>query len=76
MKFLELKLLKLKCKYMDNQNWFVHVGFLIVFTTLIIELYLLDAKIERQGQRTDRLYEMFIDLVKVSCQKNNQNGKT
>jgi len=24
----------------------------------------IDAKIEKQGERTDRLYEMFIDLIK------------
>ena len=29
-----------------------------------IEMKVLEAKIDRQSERTDRLYEMFIDLVK------------
>lgn len=50
---------------MDNKNnWFVHVEWVVVLITLLGGFYLLDGKIERQGQRTDRLYEMFIDLLR------------
>lgn len=36
-----------------------------IMGTMIGGFYLLDAKIERQGERTDKLYEMFIDLLKT-----------
>jgi len=41
-----------------------HVEFIVLLITLIGGFYLLDGKIERQSSRTDRLYEMFIDLLK------------
>ena len=47
-----------------TNNWFVHVEWVVVLVTLLGGFYLLDGKIERQGERTDRLYEMFIDLLK------------
>lgn len=49
---------------MENKNWFVHVEWVVVLVTLLGGFYLIDGKIERQSARTDRLYEMFIDLVK------------
>ncbi len=50
---------------MENvKNWSIHVEFLVIFVTLIGGFYLFDAKVERQGQRTDKLYEMFVDLLK------------
>lgn len=53
---------------MEQKNWFVHVEWVVVLVTLLGGFYLLDGKIERstaaQSARTDRLYEMFIDLVK------------
>lgn len=49
---------------MENRNWFVHVEWVVVLVTLLGGFYLLDGKIERQVARTDRLYEMFIDLLK------------
>lgn len=49
---------------MDTKNWSVHVEFLVIFITLLGGFYLFDGKIERQAQRTDRLYEMFIEVVK------------
>ena len=49
---------------MENKNWFVHIEWVVVLITLLGGFYLLDGKIERQGARTDRLYEMFIDLLK------------
>lgn len=45
-------------------QWEQRAEFLILLMTLIGGFYLLDGKIERQACRTDRLYEMFIDLVK------------
>lgn len=38
--------------------WFFSAG-------LKTEMKLLEAKIDRQGERTDKLYEMFIDLLKA-----------
>lgn len=49
-------------------TWIIHVEFIAVLVTLIGGLYLLDGKIETLNQsqcsRTDKLYEMFIDLLK------------
>lgn len=42
----------------------MHTEFVVILITLLGGLYLLDRKIERQAHRTDKLYEMFIDLVK------------
>lgn len=41
-----------------------HLEFMVLLTTLLGGFYLLDGKIERQSERTDKLYEMFIDLLK------------
>lgn len=50
---------------MTNQkHWTTHVEFVVLLVTLIGGFYLLDGKVERQGARTDKLYEMFIDLLK------------
>lgn len=49
---------------MDSRNWVNHAEFVVLFLTLIGGFYLLDGKIERQSARTDRLYEMFIDVVR------------
>ena len=43
-----------------------HIEFIVLLITLIGGFYLMDAKIEKQSSRTDRLYEMFIDLIKES----------
>lgn len=43
----------------DNKNWFVHVEWVVVLVTLLGGFYMLDGKIERQGERADRLYDMF-----------------
>lgn len=54
---------------MPEKSWTIHAEFVVLLVTLIGGFYLLDGKIERglqvQSQRSDRLYEMFIDLVKV-----------
>lgn len=49
---------------MENKSWTSHAEFVVLLITLIGGFYLLDGKIERQSGRTDKLYEMFIDLVK------------
>lgn len=60
---------------MESKNWFVHVEWVVVLVTLLGGFYALDGRIDRQceridqrllaqDQRTDRLYEMFIDLIK------------
>lgn len=48
----------------DHRNWFVHVEWIVVLVTLLSGFYLLDGKIERQGARTDRLYEMWCETQK------------
>ena len=52
-----------------------HLEFMVLWLTMLGGFYLLDGKIERatsqQSARTDKLYEMFIDLLK---QKEKQNG--
>jgi hypothetical protein len=48
----------------ESKHWTTHVEFMVLLVTLIGGFYLLDGKIERQSLRTDRLYEMFIDVVK------------
>jgi len=48
----------------DFKSFTSHVEFVVLLITLIGGFYLLDGKIERQGERTDKLYEMFIDLLK------------
>jgi hypothetical protein len=39
-----------------------HIEFMVLLVTLIGGFYLLDGKIERQGERTDKLYEMFVSV--------------
>lgn len=52
-------------------EWITLLGALFTcFGLLYSELKSLDSKIDRQGARTDRLYEMFIDLLKeTKCPK-------
>lgn len=51
---------------MKEPSWSIHAEFVILLVTLIGGFYLLDGKIERQGERqgerTDKLYEMFCSL--------------
>jgi len=51
-------------KMSESKHWTSHVEFVVLLITLLGGFYLLDGKIERQSGRTDKLYEMFIDLVK------------
>jgi hypothetical protein len=48
----------------NNNAWTIHAEFVVLLITLLGGFYLLDGKIERQSCRTDRLYEMFIEIVK------------
>lgn len=48
----------------ESKNWASHAEFVILLITLLGGFYLLDGKIERQSQRTDRLYEMYCELRK------------
>ena len=50
----------------QKTNWSQHLEFMILLLTLLGTLLLIDSKVERQGQRTDKLYEMFIDLIKTT----------
>ena len=45
-------------------NWIAHAEFVALLMSIIGGIYILDGKIDRQSARTDRLYEMFIDLLK------------
>jgi len=47
-----------------TKSFMTHIEFVVLLTTLLGGFYLLDGKIERQGERTDKLYEMFIDLIR------------
>jgi hypothetical protein len=61
---------------MDSKtNWASHIEWITLMITVIGGVYVIDAKIDRQisevrievtsqSARTDRLYEMFIDLVR------------
>ncbi len=53
---------------MENRPWVQHVEFLILMVTMIGGVYAIDGKIERQVDsqtaRTDKLYEVFIELIK------------
>ena len=59
---------------MESKNWFVHVEWVVVLVTLLGGFYLLDGKIERQGQRTDRLYEMYCDVQKEISNVQKENA--
>lgn len=46
---------------MEKEKTFTsHIEFMVLLITLLGGFYLLDGKIERQGERTDKLYEMFV----------------
>ena len=49
---------------MEQKSWFVHIEFAVLLIVLIGGFYTVDSKIDRQSARTDRLYEMFIEIVK------------
>lgn len=51
-----------------KMNWLTHAEFVALIITIIGSVYVMDGKIERQAerqtQRSDQLYEMFIELLK------------
>lgn len=49
---------------MENKHWSTHLEFVVIFVTLLGGYFMIDSKIDRQCERTDKLYEMFIDLLK------------
>jgi hypothetical protein len=64
---------------MKEKNWSIHIEWAILMITLIGGVYVIDGKVDKQISelrmetrselsaqvaRTDRLYEMFIELVK------------
>ncbi len=64
---------------MENKGWFIHVEWVVVLVTVLGGFYTINANMkseileirqefcsqhQAQVQRTDRLYEMFIDLIK------------
>lgn len=51
----------------ENTYWMTHLEFVVLLVTIFGGFYLLDEKIDRQCTRTDRLYEIFIEL---SLEKN------
>ena len=48
----------------DKVQWGTHIEFAVLFITLIGGFYMIDAKFERCHERTDKLYEMFYEMVK------------
>jgi hypothetical protein len=49
---------------MVEKHWSLHAEFVVTLITLLSGFYILDAKIERQSNRTDRLYEMWCETQK------------
>jgi hypothetical protein len=51
-----------------NPNWIFHIEFVVTFITILgavlTSFVFLSAQIQGQSARTDKLYEMFIDLLK------------
>lgn len=45
-----------------QNHWSIHMEFAVMLVTLIGGFYTLDSKIERQGARTDKLYEMYCEM--------------
>jgi len=50
------------CEMDSDKGLSSHIEFMVLLVTLIGGFYLLDGKIERQGERTDKLYEMFVSI--------------
>lgn len=53
----------------NSKSWVTHAEFIVLLVTLIGGFYILDRKIDRQSDRTDRLYEMYCDSQKDYNQK-------
>ncbi len=58
-------------------EWVTLIGvFIACFLFLLSEMKGIESRIDQrmsaQEQRTDRLYEMFIDLIKAQCKKGDE----
>ena len=53
----------------SKNAWIAHVEFFVLLISLLGGFVLLNARIETQNSRTDKLYEMFCTLQKESDQK-------
>ena len=49
---------------MTNKDWIYHSEFIILFLCMIFGFHICGEKISEQLKTTDKLYEMFIDIVK------------
>ena len=58
-----------------NKDWSIHIEFVIIFITLLGGYFMIDSKIERQGERTDKLYEMWCETQKEIKQLYVERGK-
>lgn len=59
----------------EAKNIATHAEFIILLVTLLGGFYLLDGKIERQGERTDKLYEMWCVTQKEIYELRADNSK-
>lgn len=48
----------------DKIQWGIHIEFAVLFMTLVGGFYMIDSKFERCHERTDRIYEMFYEIIK------------
>jgi hypothetical protein len=48
----------------EKIHWGTHIEFAVLFVTLVGGFYMIDAKFERCHERTDKLYEMFYEVVR------------
>lgn len=44
----------------DKRNWSSHIEFIALLTTIIGGVYMIDSRVDNQGQRIDKLYEIFV----------------
>lgn len=58
-----------KTKQNNQNNWITHIEFMVLLVTLLGSFYLLNGKIERQGERTDKLYELYVEAREDSNKK-------
>ena len=52
-----------------DKEWIGHAEWVVVLVTLLGGFYTLDGKIERQGNRTDRIYELYCEQQQKIDQK-------
>ena len=57
-----------------NNHWTSHVEFFALLITLLGGFYLIDAKCERQGERTDKTFEIWASTQKEMFQDRIENN--